>query len=95
MMAFYRTRECKGCDFIQQLLDEMVLDYKVVTVAGRGDIEGLPPGIKPPIFVYGDDVIEGSGNIIRYLDRFEKFKALWEKYQSDACYCDEDEEAEL
>ena len=27
----------------------------------------------------------------KYLEEFEKFKELWDKYQSDACYCEGNE----
>jgi hypothetical protein len=35
-------------------------------------------------------MIQGSDAIIKHLEELEKFKELWDKFQSYACYCDEE-----
>ena len=51
----------------------------------------LPEGKRAPVLIDGQKIIQGSRNIAGYLEKLEGFKVLWEKFQSDACYCDEDE----
>jgi len=50
----------------------------------------LPYGKRTPVLVDGQKIVQGSSNIARYLEKLEGFKTLWEKFQSDACYCGED-----
>ncbi|MBD3425879.1 MAG: hypothetical protein GF409_01455 [Candidatus Omnitrophica bacterium] len=91
MIYFYRTRDCKWCQAVQDALEEMVLAHKVITLEkGEKLPESLPEGSKPPVLVDEKQVVKGSDNIRKHLEKLEKFKALWEKFQTDACYCDEE-----
>lgn len=91
MIVFYRTKNCPGCQSIQETLEEMVLAHRVVIVEkGEDSWEQLPGGVTPPVLVDDKETIQGSKNIVKRLEKLEKFKALWEKFQSDACYCDEE-----
>jgi len=91
MITFYRTKNCPGCQSIQDTLEEMVLAHKVVMIEkGEESWQKLPEGTKPPVLVDEKETIQGSKNIVEHLEKLEKFKALWEKFQSDACYCDEE-----
>lgn len=51
--------------------------------------EPVPDAARPPILVDDDRVIQGNKNIIAYLEELEWFRELWSKFQSNACYCDE------
>jgi hypothetical protein len=42
------------------------------------------------VLVDGEETFEGSDKIIRHLEELEDFARLWRKYQSDACYCDDE-----
>ncbi|MEJ2703188.1 MAG: glutathione S-transferase N-terminal domain-containing protein [Sedimentisphaerales bacterium] len=90
MITFYRTRKCPGCAAIQDTLEELCIAHETVVLESPND---LPPELAsaghPPILVDEHDVITGSKNIIAHLEKLEKFKELWYKYQSDACYCDD------
>jgi glutathione S-transferase len=91
MIYFYRTGDCKWCGSIQDALEEMVLAHEVILVnKGEKLPEGLPEGSKPPVLLDDKEVIQGSDNILKHLEKLKKFKALWEKFQTDACYCDEE-----
>jgi hypothetical protein len=47
--------------------------------------------VTAPVLIDGDRrVIEGDEPILKHLEELEAVKALWDKYQTDACYCDED-----
>jgi hypothetical protein len=88
-IIFYRTKNCKGCDFIQQSLDNLVVDYRLEVLSDAKDLDKMPPGVKPPAIIWGDDIVRGTEKIVEYLDRFSGFKEEWEKFQGDSCYCDE------
>ncbi|OHB80447.1 MAG: hypothetical protein A2Z25_08855 [Planctomycetes bacterium RBG_16_55_9] len=90
MIKFYRTRQCSGCAAIQDALEELCMAHETVVLESPND---LPPELAdagcPPILVDGRDVIQGSKEIIAHLEELEQFKELWYKFQSDACYCNE------
>ena len=92
MITFYRTARCVGCAEIDDTLTQMSVAHKTVVL---GPEDKLPAEIttakNPPVLVDGDDMIQGAENIVQHLQELADFKALWEKFQSDACYCGEDE----
>lgn len=90
MITFFRTKSCPGCSAIQETLEELCIAHKVILVdENRGRSSGLPAGARPPVLVDEDEVIQGGDAIIGHLEKLKDFKAVWEKFQSDACYCDE------
>lgn len=90
MIKFFRTSKCKGCAAIQEALDDLSIAHETVVLESPEDLPSELVRIgRPPILVDGRDVIEGSENIIAHLEELEQFKELWYKFQSDACYCDE------
>ena len=92
MVTFYRTRKCNNCAAIQETLEELCLAHETVVLESPDDLpEELAETGRPPILVDGPDVICGSANIVAHLEKLERFKELWYKFQSDVCYCDEDE----
>ncbi len=92
MLTFYRTKDCPGCQDIESILKDMAIAHEVVIVdLNEKNSRGVPEGKKIPLLIDEGKVIEGSKDIVAYLERFEKYKQLWYKYQSDVCYCDDDE----
>lgn len=90
MITFFRTPDCPECVEIQETLEELCLAHNVMLLKGDDDAAGLPQGTHPPVLVDGNEVIQGRESIMAHLEGLEEFKALWEKYQTDACYCDEE-----
>jgi hypothetical protein len=88
MLRFLRTRDCRGCQAIQGTLEELSLAHEVVVVSGPTDA-AMPPGNRPPLLVDEGRSIQGSEKIIAHLQELEGLKSQWERFQSDACYCDE------
>ena len=89
-MAFFRTADCPGCEAIQEVLQDLCIAHRVVIVPENAKPdESLPDAAKPPMLVDDDKVIQGNKNIIAYLEELKGFRELWYKFQSDACYCDE------
>lgn len=90
MITFFRTKKCRGCSAIQEALEELCIAHKVILVDDdHGHTSSLPAGTRPPVLVDGDEIVQGIDGILVHLQELEDFKALWEKFQSDACYCDE------
>jgi hypothetical protein len=90
VILFYRTPNCPRCGGIQDVLEEMAVAHRVVLVGpGTPVPKELPKGTTLPVLVDGNELVQGSDAIVAHLEALEKFQALWYKYQSDACYCDD------
>lgn len=89
MIVFFRADDCRECDAIEEALAELVLAHRVVRFAGDQPYEGLPEGLSPPVLADGGEWFAGGRAIRRRLDELGEFKAEWDKFQSDACYCDD------
>jgi hypothetical protein len=90
MIKFFRTSKCKGCAAIQDALEDLSIAHETVVLKSPDELPPELAGIGSlPILVDGQDVIDGSENIVAHLEELEQFKELWYKFQSDACYCDE------
>ena len=91
MIIFYGTRGCRDCRTIEEALLSLCLAHELVQTGPRGKRpRGLPPGTRPPALVDGREIIQGHGTVLAHLDKLKGVKALWDKYQSDACYCDDE-----
>jgi|GEM_PF-975058 len=99
MITLYRTTNCPRCGLIEDALGELAIACEVVTgsadelAAGlaSGGAEPMPPNTRPPVLVDDGQVFQGSDAILEHLEELENFKELWYKYQSDACYCGEED----
>jgi hypothetical protein len=87
MIVFYRHKDCRGCDSLEEAFRELCIAYKAVVEPAEKE---LLAGTKLPVVVDEGRVIEGVRAIIAYLEELEGFIKIWYKYQSDVCYCDED-----
>ncbi len=91
MITFFRIEGCRQSDAIQEALEEMSLAHQVVRLSSAGQRHaGLPEGISPPALLDDGQCFEGYSAILRRLEQLREFKADWERFQSDACYCDDD-----
>jgi glutaredoxin len=90
MMKLFRTADCPGCRAIEEILEELCIAHEVVSISQDTNSREIPPeGTSPPVLVDGEEIVQGSGNIISHLEKLEEFRKMWYKFQSDACYCDE------
>jgi hypothetical protein len=91
MIKLFRTESCLGCQHIENALKELCLAHEVVVVKEKDDIpSSVASNTKLPFLIDGDRLIQGSNNIFVHLSELEEFKSRWYKFQSDACYCDEE-----
>jgi hypothetical protein len=69
----------------------MVISFEIIKHDTPEDIINLYGQLhRIPLLVTRAQYIEGEKNILEYLEDLRKFKAEWDKFQSDSCYCDED-----
>lgn len=95
MLKFYHTPDCPGCREIQDALEEMSYAHEVILVKSRDETEeDVLKHKKLPLLIDDDKVCEGTEAIVQHLEELKGFKALWDKFQSDACYCGDEGEIE-
>jgi glutaredoxin len=94
MITLYRRRGCPQCSGIEEALKELTLAHRVIEV-GKGEVGREMPEqpcgpSRPPVLIDEGKVFRGSKAILDHLEDLKGFRALWYKFQSDACYCDEE-----
>jgi hypothetical protein len=86
MIRLFLMAHCGRCDEIRDVLENRCLAHRLIWVE-EGTFPGdLPKGAIPPVLVDGGRVIEGAEAVLAHLEELIRFKALWDKYQSDSCY---------
>ena len=92
MLKFFRTPNCPACQAIEDILTELCLAHEIVLVSRNSTSKNkLPEGTRAPVLVDDGQVIQGSKKIVAHLEKLKDFRELWYKFQSDACYCGEDD----
>lgn len=92
MIKFYRMQDCSQCGAIQEALEDLGIAHKTFVLSSSGD---LPPDLGKsaglPLLVDDGEVIHGSENILSRFEELAAFKKRWYEFETDACYCDEEE----
>jgi len=92
MIELYRSIDCSTCAEIEAALKEMVVAHKVITVEAEEEYEALPTDTPLPALKDNGKIITGQRAIAAYLKELEQFVADWRRFQSDACYIDDEGE---
>ncbi len=90
MITLYRTPDCPRCSDIQSTLRDMAVAHEVVVLESA---DRLPAGLEAdalPVLVDDGAVVQGAEAIFERLEELEGFREQWYRFQSDACYCDEE-----
>jgi len=87
MITFYTDGECRECARLGATLDALCLAHRTIMASG-------PEGARPPVLVDDGVVYAGAPAVEAHLEELARYKALWDKYQTDACYCGDDGEVE-
>lgn len=87
MLEVYGDRQDRKTAAVIRRLDDLVLAYRLVEVASADGLDGTD---KLPALKDGSRVVSGEAAIERYLVHLEKEKELWDRFQSDSCYVDDD-----
>ena len=88
MVTLYRRPDDAWADDIQSALDDMVIAYETETI----DDGTVPPDDVPQLPALRDDeeVITGREALRERLDALRSLMADWDRFQSDACYVEDD-----
>lgn len=86
MLKFYRKSDCTNCLNIQNLLEELNYDFKVVVIEQENTVDDLPEDIMLPVLIENNNIFQGSNAILKRIDELESFKVLGTN-QSISCYC--------
>jgi hypothetical protein len=84
MLTLYLERNTPETDDILDQVSSMAVAHEVVYADER------PETPDTPALREGDETVAGLVSIMEYLEEFREFLARWQKFQSDACYCDAD-----
>ncbi len=72
MIKLYETEYCPFCDIVIDKLDELELEYRTVSVPSphhlRTEVQELSGQSLVPVIVDGEDIINDSRRIIKYLN---------------------------
>jgi hypothetical protein len=88
MITLYRRPDDPWADEIQDALDEMVIAYETETI----DDAATPPEDVPALPALRDEeeIVTGKADLRAHLDELRDLMAEWDRFQSDACYVEED-----
>jgi hypothetical protein len=90
MIELYRPVNCPTCTGIETALKEMVVAYKVISLAAGQTTQALPAETRLPALKDNGQIITGQAAIAAHLRELERFVADWRRFQADACYLDGD-----
>ena len=88
MITLYHRPNDAHADSIQETLDDLVVAYDTVVVPQ----DQSPPSDVPSLPALRDDgtVITGKNALSRHLSELETLLSDWRRFQSDACYVNDD-----
>lgn len=93
MIYLYKKMNDDTCSPIEDYLRELVAAHIVIEVESPAE---LPAKIanrnELPVLIDGRDIVYGYESIRKYVEEFELLKIEWDKFQTDACYCDKNGE---
>ena len=95
--VYLRKDDPVSADIVDRLR-ELVVAHTIVY--GDGNPAARDPGspgpgnLIPPSLVDDDTIVHGREEILAHLGMLEHFLGEWSKFQSDACYCDSNGNAE-
>jgi len=87
MITLYRAPDDAWADEIQEALDDMVIAYETEAIE---DATALPDDV-PSLPALRDDGEVVTGDALHdHLDHLRDLMADWDRFQSDACYIEDD-----
>lgn len=88
MIILYRHPQDAWADEIEEALDDMVIAYETEVVRTPADRPADVPNL--PALRDDDDVVTGADALRDRLDELRRLMADWDRFQSDACYVEDD-----
>jgi hypothetical protein len=87
MINFYKHENCPDCDEFEEKLIEIVIAHNVCSLKSK-TAEKLQ--LNNASIIEGKIKVSGHREIRIYIREIIKIMQLWQKFQSDACYLDDD-----
>ena len=88
MVTLYRRPDNPWADEIQEALDDMVIAYETETIV---DDQSLPDEVPTlPALRTDGRIVTGEAALRECLGDLRALMADWDRFQSDACYIDDD-----
>ena len=88
MITLYRRPDDPWADEIQDALDEMVIAYETETIENGATSPDDVPAL--PALRDEGEIVTGKADLRAHLDELRDLMADWDRFQSDACYVEED-----
>ena len=82
MIVLHTNADCPQCRQVEAALRDMVFSHRM---------EPSPPGCGHSLSDHGRDY-HGHESMQSHLEELAHFRERWYRYQSDACYCWDDED---
>ena len=90
MTRLYRTAASPAADAIQEALEEMVIRHEVVVDPVPSACPDSVASADLPVLEDDGDVLSDADAINARLDDLRQLMADWDRFQSDACYIEDD-----
>jgi len=88
VVTLYRRPDDPWADEIQEALDEMVIAYETESIEEASDRPADVPEL--PALRDEGEIVTGEANLREHLDELRDLMADWDRFQSDACYVEDD-----
>jgi hypothetical protein len=82
MLKLFLEKDDPANEDILEEVESMAVAHDVVYADETGE------SVHTPTVRDGDETVTGKDNIMDYFEDLKDFLAEWQKFQSDACYCD-------
>ena len=90
MITLYCRPGSVECRRLREALEELVIDHRVIWLESAEEVDDLPAKTELPAMIDDARLFVGTEQIQAHLEELESFAAQWRKFQSDACYCDDE-----
>jgi len=88
MVTLYRNPDDPWADEIQDALDKMVIAYETEMIDSENEGPDDVPSL--PALRDDDEVVTGDTALRKHLDHLRELMNDWDRFQSDACYVEDD-----
>ena len=90
MIKLYREENSPQADIIEAEFRDMVLGYDRVVIGEKEAVQ-LFDDTTLPVITNNEKIVSGDG-IPSYIKELKQLMREWQRFQSDACYVDDDGE---
>jgi len=88
MIIFYKHQNCPVCDAFEEKMVDIVLAHEIRPLS---DAAPKHSTFKDAIIVEGKRTAAGHEEIKKFMTEISKAMELWQKFQSDSCYINDDD----